>query len=179
MLHASHTRSTVAPPAIRRRGMTLVELAVGLALVSAVMSGLVLVNRTLRLEAAEAETRQTLVVLQHALRAYTDAAVPSDPPSGPVGDALATLQAHPAAAAHLAELDLTRDAHGQLQVLDGYGRPIRYQARDGDRPLPASFVSAGPSGRFGVADASGAGHTDVRRHAADNLYGFELEAPTP
>lgn len=166
-------RTTIPTPARHSAGLTLVALAVTLSLAGTLLAGLTLVNRTVRHDAAEAQTRQTLVLLQHAVRTYHDDH--GRAPAGTAETALSALLTHPASAEWLADVEVVHDDQGQPLVRDGFGRPMRYQAVD-DSQAAAGFVSAGRSGRFGDLHAS---DTAAHRAAADNLYGFELEVPRP
>ncbi|MFP4143645.1 MAG: type II secretion system protein GspG [Phycisphaeraceae bacterium] len=156
-----------------RRGASLTEAALVVALIATVLGGLVAAQRATAARSAESRTRQTLAALNAALQRYE--ARHGDMPAGPTPDALAALLQDSAAAPLLADMALTRDPGGRLLVFDGYGQPIHYlPPRAGEPPARADFLSPGPDGRVGNPRSD---HEPARHAAADNLYGSDQEMP--
>ncbi len=159
----------------RSAGMALVEMLLAASVIGIVLGGLILASQSLRTETCEQQTRSTLRHLRAALRQYHQrhGAWPSGPT---ITTAVKALRADPAAAPLLAHITVRTGPGGQIDVHDGYGRPIRYVVEPRGGKIQADFVSAGPDGRFGDPAST---HSHVRSDAVDNLYGSELETPTP
>ncbi len=164
-------RTAVAQHA--RAAMTLVELMLSVAIASAVLGVLVLVSASLRAGIGEDRTRQVLLTLHDALATYRQ--THETDPAGHTHEVIKLLFEDAATAPILESLsrDQTQDSD---VVRDGYGRPVRYLPPAPDVSLPGDFVSAGPDRRFGDPASD---QPDDRRAAIDNLYGSDMEAPTP
>ena len=159
----------------RRTGMTLVELLLASVAIAIIFGGLILASQSLRNDACDRKTRSTLRQLRGALQAYYDRHN-SWPPEPTTHAALSDLLADTASAPFVRSLDLRTDDRGQMCILDGYGQAVRYVIQSGHDAAGADFVSAGPNGRFGDLTSENRSH---RQDAADNLYGWDLETPTP
>ena len=161
------------PATIRRSGMGLAELLLCVAVVAMVLGGLVLISQSLRDEACEKQTRQTLRRLRAALHEY-HLRHRGWPPGPTTDQAIRSLLADPATARMVGPLSLSTDDQGKARICDGYGQPVRYVIRSQGDANDADFVSAGPDGRFGDLASP---QPSLRTEAADNLYGADLETP--
>src|SRR5690606_18809275 len=130
-----------------------------------------LVSASLRNDTADARTRQTLATLRRALLHYEETHGRGLAGSTPRG--IETLLADRTTVSIVQSLTLTRTDEGAT-VLDGFGRPVRFQPRAADGARQADFVSAGPDGRFGDPTST---NPDERSAAMDNLYGSDMEGP--
>lgn len=157
----TRARRPAARRGARSRGMGLTEFVLSLAVVAGVLAGLVFTSNSLRVTHADRQTRETLRALRTALVAYERRH--GQWPPGPADRALQTLALDPVSAPALRPLVLGTNAAGGPIVRDGYGHEIRYvRLPHADAP---DFVSGGPDGAF--ADAT------------DNLYGSDMQTPTP
>lgn len=156
-------------------GMSLVEMLLSLATISLVLGGAVLVSESLRAGTADHQTRETLMALRVALTAYHDHHG-RWPRGSTESEAIRELATDPSTLSLIQSLRVNTDPRGRTRVFDGYGKPIRYIVRaEGDASY-ADFVSAGPDGKFGDLASDS---PQVRNDAVDNIYGSDLEAPTP
>ena len=158
-----------------RQGMTLVELLLSVAVSAVTLGGITLISESLRTDTSDQQTRRTLRLLRRSLTHYHNrhAAWPSGPTTA---DAIRSLQEDPEAAAMLRPLRPADSPQHKWIIRDGYDRPIRYAVGTDGNTVVADFVSAGPDGRFGDLASD---HPKRRLDAMDNLYGSDLEAPTP
>ncbi len=153
--------------------MTLVELMLSIAMACAVLGVLVLVSASLRAGIGDDRTRQVLTTLHDALAKYRQTYTAD--PTGRTHEVIKLLFEDAATAPILESLSRDR-TQGADVVRDGYGRPVRYLPPAPDGSRPGDFVSAGPDRRFGDPASDQPGD---RRAAIDNLYGSDMEAPTP
>ena len=158
-----------------RRGFTLVELLIVVAVLALLFGGLVRITDGLRNDAKRQQARVLLTALASATGVYAELQAPLEdgsegadaatgyPPGAFDADArpcLAALLATPQTRQKLAGLGwpwsrLLDDSEGWV---DPWGRPLRYVTRlhderavrmNGGKPF---WVSAGPDGRFGDAN---------------------------
>jgi len=114
-----------------RRGVTLPEFLLAIAVVSFLLASMVNVTKAVRETRAEEQTQQTLRTLSRALRAYSDHYQTF--PKGTTPEVIQTLQADQVAGPLLENVKVQRNAEGQLQIRDGFGHPVEY-ADDLERP---------------------------------------------
>lgn len=163
------TRGFHGIPRPRSSGLGLVEALATLAVIAGLLGGLVVTSNALRTGSA---TRQTALVLRQLHRALVRyEADHGRTLPGPTGKALLTLLHDPATRPLLDKLVYSLDAQGLPVVNDGSNHPIRYFAPEEHPPQGPDFVSAGSDGRFGSPSD--------RRAALDDLYGVDMETPTP
>lgn len=165
----THRRHTVP------HAMGLVELLLSFAMTTAILGGLILVSESLRTDTSEQQTRETLRKLRAALTQYHHRHG-TWPPGASTSAAIKALLADPATAEQIKPLPLDTDPQGALHVRDGYGRPLRYFVETRGNTTMADFVSPGPDGQFGDLTSN---HPQLRSNAMDNLFGSDMEAPTP
>lgn len=170
----SHT-GLVQRKLVTSRGMTMVELLLSIAVSAVILGGITLISETLRTDTSDRQTRRVLRLLRKALVDY-HTRHEAWPPGATTSDAVRRLLADPEAATILRPLRLSDTPDHELIVRDGYDRPIRYTVETDGNTVVADFVSAGPDGRLGDLTSD---HPEQRIDAMDNLYGSDLEAPTP
>lgn len=144
-----------------RRGMTLIELMLCVLATAGAAGVLVQVSASLRADTAEQRTIELLRPMRAALLEYH--ARYQAYPTGDTQDVLRTLYSDRYTRRLLADVPMSRG----VEVLDGFGRPIKFVEADHDSRRPADFVSAGEDGRFGK--------TQLDAEALDNLYASETE----
>ena len=152
--------------------MTLIELAMTTAIIAVILSGMVMISRSLRDDTAAAETRQTLRILRDALVQYENKH--NAAPPAPTEAALEALLAENDIAPMLAKLPVDRTPAGGIVVVDGYGRPVHYLPPTQGQRAVADFVSAGPDGHLGDPFSN---TLDKQRAASDNIFGSDVETP--
>lgn len=149
----------------RCAAMTLIETALNIAVAAALMGVLVLVAGSLRSDSAQQQTRRTLRALREALTTYP---TPQDHWQGfTTAQILDMLTQNESAWTKVEPLPRITQADGAMAVIDGFGRPIRFQPGSPDDARHADFISAGPDGNFG---------DDNPRAAMDNIYGLEIQS---
>lgn len=153
-----------------RGGFTLLSLAVVVAAGLALLGGLVAANKTMQANDGMAQTRQTLSALHQGLKAYEVRHLRT--PEGPTSAALAAMLQEPAIATVLKPAKVLSNPDGSVRVLDGYGREIVYRPANAELKVAADFVSAGPDGEMGDANAN---DPEKLRPAADNIHGADTE----
>jgi len=158
-----------------RRGMTIVELLLSMAASAVTLGGVTLISESLRTDTSDQQTRRTLRLLRISLTHYHNRHA-AWPPGPTTADAVRALLADPEAAVMLRPLRLPDSPQHEWTLRDGYDRPIRYAVGTDGNTVVADFVSAGPDGRFGDLASD---HPERRLDAMDNLYGSDLETPTP
>ena len=158
-----------------RHGMTIVELLLSVAVSAVTLGGITLISESLRTDTSDQQTRRTLRLLRLSLTHYHNRHA-AWPPGPTTADAIRAMQADPETAALLRPLRLVDSPQHEWIIRDGYDRPIRYAVGTDGNTVVADFVSAGPDGRFGDLASD---HPERRLDAMDNLYGSDLEAPTP
>ena len=146
------------------------EAMLSAAVVSVVLAVLVLISHTLRAEAGEMNTQQTLTRLRAALLTYH---ANNDPHILPVNDqaALRLLLMDPVTGTKIASLPIE---HGdtKITILDGFGKPLIYIPPEETEDRLGDFVSAGLDGKFGDPFTGVAENT---RAALDDIYSSDMD----
>lgn len=131
-----------------------------------VMGVLVVISGSLRADDAHQRTQDALSTLNVALQTYH--AWGGQPLPADTAAVVQILRQDPSTQPLIAGLPTAPTDRG-LMLLDGYSRPMRYRPAASPDSV-GDFVSAGPDGDFGDADAASPAQ---RRATTDNLYGAE------
>ena len=186
-------RSAFARAGGRRRGMTLLDVALVLVAIAIVLSAAVSVCDALVNDSADRQTTATLMSLDNAMQLFNErhAAWPSgsEPEfiDTPMARCVAALRSSPATDKLVTSLPGLSYTPGRwFTVHDGFGRVMMYVNPQDTHPemvkqagrFPRSpqsrpfIVSAGADGRFGDLSAD---DPALRFDVADNLYSYEQE----
>ena len=158
----------------RRRGLSFIEMLLGLSALTVSTGAVVCASDWLRAHTAYQETRDTLGVLHAALGQYHNEH--GAWPPGPVHGALGALLDGEATAEKVCGLPLDYSPGIGVQVRDGYGQYLCYVTQDATHGTGTGFVSKGADGRLGDPRSEQPGD---RLAATDDLYGSDVGVLSP